>query len=164
MATTRKSSPELANLKIAAKELQGHQVKVGYLEAAHYPARGKTPALPVAYIAAIQELGYPEGGIPPRSYMRSTIAERSGEWGELMASGARAIVKGNATAGQVLKALGQTVAGDMQRTLADLQEPPLKRATLKARRNRKEQPNSSTKPLVDRYQQLKNINSVVEKT
>lgn len=159
MATvTRKSSPELARLKTAAKELGGMEVKVGYFEDQSYPAKppksknGKgSPAVPVAYIAAIQELGYPEGGIPSRSYMRTTIAAKQQEWSELTAKAARGIAKGTRTAKQVGDVLGSSVAGDMRRTLADLQEPALSERTLAARRKRG---NSATKPLIDEYHYL----------
>lgn len=134
-------SPELANVKALVDGLQGAETRVGWFEGSKY-ADGTS----VAYVASIQEFGYPEGGIPPRLGLRSTISEKQGEWAKNMATGARRVLKGQMTPFQALDAVGLVAAGDMRAAISEVTSPPLKPSTLAARRRRG---NSNTKPLSD---------------
>ena len=70
MPTKRVPSPVRERITLAAKELDGKELKVGWFASSKY--ENGTPA---AYVAAIHEFGYPEGNIPPRLGMRGTIQE-----------------------------------------------------------------------------------------
>lgn len=133
-------------LVTAIKGITEVQEKVGFFESAKYP-----DGTPVAYVAAIQEFGYAEGGIPPRSFMRTTIAEHNEEWAGLMAKGAKAVAKGTYTGLQVMDAIGQRAAGDVRKKISEIKDPPLAASTVAARRRGmadKKTTGSLTKPLV----------------
>lgn len=128
--------------------------KVGFFEDAQYP-----DGTPVAYIAAIQEFGYPEGNIPPRSFIRTTISEKKADWNALMVKGARAIIRGKQSVESVMEGMGLQAEGDMRKKITEINDPPLKEATLAARRRRG---NSSAKPLNDTGYMLSQLVSQVE--
>src|SRR5574337_16110 len=65
----------------------------------------------IAYVAAIQEFGSPEANIPPRPFMRSTVAERRKEWSRLMSEGIAAVAAGAITADAVMERVGSLMAG-----------------------------------------------------
>ncbi|MDL2105264.1 hypothetical protein QQJ69_19235, partial [Proteus mirabilis] len=58
---------KLAQLKAVYYELARKRLSVGFFEHSKYP-----DGTPIAYVASIQELGYPAGGIPPRPFLRPT--------------------------------------------------------------------------------------------
>ena len=154
MPTKQAPSPVRERITLAAQELAGLQTKVGYFESNKYP-----DGTPVAYVAAIQEFGYAEGGIPPRPFFRPTIIRESNNWRALVAAGVRGIPTGKRTARQVMEALGSQAAGDTRKTISEITTPPLKQSTLDARQSRG---NSSTKPLVDTRVLLPTLTHVVE--
>lgn len=157
MATTKHvPSPERARLTLAAKELQHLQCKVGFFEGSKYP-----DGTPVAYVAAIQEFGYASGGIPPRPFMRPTIAQEQANWRGLVERGVRGIPAGRRTAAQVMEGLGLQAAGDMRRAIAEVTTPALAPSTLAARKSRG---NSSQKPLVDTRIMLPSLTHQVEQS
>jgi len=99
-----------------------HKVKVGILSGAY------EDGTPVAYVAAIQEFGSPEQNIPPRSFMRSTVTEKSTEWSNKYA---KILMSGNPD--NAAEVLGQVAAGDVREKIATIQDPPLQESTIKAR-------------------------------
>ncbi|MGJ0509056.1 MAG: hypothetical protein ACR652_18435 [Methylocystis sp.] len=134
--------------------------KVGF-----FPSSKYEDGTPVAYVAAIQEFGSPAQGIPPRSFMRSTIAEKSPEWRAIADQGSRAMLNGNATGEQVLEAIGLKAAGDIRETISKLTTPALKPATVAARLSKradKQTVGLLTKPLVDTGTLLNAVSSAVE--
>lgn len=145
MPVKRVPSPELANVKALVEGLAGVETKVGWFEGNKYPTKSGE-AVSVAYVAAVQEFGYPEGGIPSRSYFRTTISERQAEWSKIIAAGARKAIAGKATPFQALDTVGQIAAGDVRKAIAQLTTPALAPATIAARKRRG---NSNTKPLSD---------------
>lgn len=156
-------SPERDRITLAAEQLQGLEVKVGWFAGNMYPAVGKRSEVPVAYVAAIQEFGYPEGGIPPRLGMRSTIDAKVNEWRELVRKGVAGIPSGKRTAAQVMEALGATVAGDFRKTIAEVESPPLSERTIYNRQHRKEPaPTTSVKPLSDQRILMQTLTHQVE--
>jgi hypothetical protein len=164
MKVVRKPGPAADRLAVALKGLDGVRGKVGWHEGAKYDeADGGQP---VAYIASIHEFGYPEGGIPARPFMRPTITKQREIWAGLAAQGARAVLKGSMTALSVVDALGQKAAGDIAKTIATIQSPPLSEATVEARQRQykdKATTGSLTKPLVDTSRMITTISSTVEK-
>jgi hypothetical protein len=147
-------------VRIAVKGLDGTTGKVGYFETAKYP-----DGTPVAYVAAIQEFGAQEQGIPARPTMRPTIAAQSSEWSRQFGAGARAVVNGRATAVQVMGAVGMLAAGDVAKAVAALTAPPLAEATIDKRRSRyadKNKTGNLSKPLVDTSIMVGSITHAVE--
>lgn len=124
-----------------AKQLSGVSCKVGWFESSKY-----ADGTPVAYVAAIQELGYAAGGIPPRPTMRPTAAAEQGTWGKIIADGARKVVAGTFTPFDALDRVGLVAAGDIRKAISQVTAPALAPSTLAARRAAG---NNSTKPLVD---------------
>lgn len=131
--------PARQALQQTIKDLDGQECRVGWFEGAKYEN-----GTPVAYVASVQEFGH--GPIPPRSFMRSTQAEKSEDWTRLVEVAARGIAQGKRTSADVFELLGAQAAGDVRAKIASITEPELKKSTLAARRQRG---NSSTKPLVD---------------
>lgn len=151
MKVVRKPGPNGGTRELIAtmKALEGVVGKVGFFESAKYNDKKGTP---VAYVAAIHEYGSAPQGIPARPFFRPTIAREGAAWGVAFGKGAKAIVKGNQTPFSVMDAVGQLAAGDVKRTIADLQSPPLDPDTIAARRRRykdKKTTGNLTKPLVD---------------
>lgn len=130
------------------------EVRVGFFETSQY-----ADGTPVAYIAAIQEFGYPEGNIPPRSFMRTTEAEKKQQWGNNIAGAlADAIEKKSVSVLQNnLEQVGGAAAGDIARTISKIQSPPLAESTLYNRSHRKVRRTDSTKPLVDSGKMLQSV-------
>ncbi len=148
MATIRggdKLQSALARLTINIK--RPGTLRVGFLEGATYPS-GQRPALrarykkrrakgaikgvagglPVAMIAAIQEFGALRAGIPPRPFMRNTIAAKSSEWPKAIAN---LLKQTNYDGRKTLELTGMTIAGQVRQSIIDTNSPPLKPATVK---------------------------------
>lgn len=141
--------------------LDGLTGKVGWFESAKY-----SDGTPVAYVASIQEFGAAEQNIPARATMRPAIAEESKEWTRQFGQGAKAVALGNYSATQVMDAVGALAAGDVAKRIAELQSPPLKPATVDARRRRyadRKTTGSLTKPLVDTALLVTSITHLTEK-
>jgi hypothetical protein len=133
-------------ISVAMQELDaGLQCRVGFFETSKYPN-----GMPVAAVATVQEFGYAPGGIPARPFMRPTIAEQSPEWTRLFGRAAKAIANGKIDAADALEQLGALAAGDVRKTISGITSPPLKEATIAARRRRYAKPGGKLdKPLVD---------------
>lgn len=138
---------------------KGLSAKVGYFESAKYP-----DGTPVAYVASIQEFGW--GPIPPRSFMRTTVAEQSQEWTRQFGRAAAAIAKGKIDPAAALEQLGALAAADVRKKITEISSPPLKEATVAARlrkRADKKTVGKLTKPLVDTGIMLASTTHVVER-
>lgn len=150
-------SERLKNL-VAGKD---YVAKVGWFETAKYE-----DGTPVAYVAAIQEFGSPTNNIPSRSFMRTTIAEEKDNWMSLVASGARAVLAGNETVRSVVGQIADKAQGDIGNKITDIQTPPLKEATVNARRRRlvtgKKPSKTISKPLIDTGFMLRTLTIAVE--
>lgn len=162
MATvTRTKGPGYAQLQALNTGLATNkQGKVGWFESARYPN-----GTPVAYVATIQEYGYPPKKIPPRSFMRTTIIEQQDKWRVTVQQGAKIILDGHGNAGTVLDLVGQQAAGDIAKKIASIESPPLKPATIAARLRRradKKTIGNLDKPLVDTGLMISTITNIVE--
>tara|TARA_R110000851_G_C13077978_1_gene565526 strand:+ start:746 stop:1234 length:489 start_codon:yes stop_codon:yes gene_type:complete len=145
----------LNNLLSAQKQSS----KVGWFESAKYP-----DGTPVAYVAAIQELGSTKNNIPPRSFMRTTISSKSGDWKKLAESGARAVLAGNASPADVIMGLGLAAEGDIRKTIAEMSAPALKESTIKNRLRKMangKKVGNLNKPLVETGLMIATLTSVV---
>lgn len=153
MSVRRVPGPAAASVSVALKELDGLVGKTGWFETAKY-----ADGTPVAYVATIQEMGYPEGGIPARPFLRPTAAEKGapgGEWSQVAAAGARAALNGKTTAAAALEALTLKAAGDVGKTIVSITTPALSPRTIAAK--------GFSKPLVDTGQMLQSVTGVVER-
>lgn len=144
----------------AALSAEKFQTKVGWIDGAKYE-----DGTPVAYVATIQEFGSAKNNIPPRSFMRSTAAERQQDWARLAESGAKAVMAGNASIEDVMSGLGQQAEGDIRKKITQIQTPALEDSTVKSRQrklaNGKKVGNLS-KPLVESGLMLASLSSTVE--
>jgi len=133
MQVKRKSGAGEKVLENILSGLSGDsQCKVGFTEQAKYP-----DGTPVAYVAVIQEFGDGKS-IPPRPFMRPTVARDNPKWRELAEKGARSIARGNDTIETVLDKLGGVAAGGVKRSIQEVTSPALSPVTLVLRKWRRE--------------------------
>lgn len=148
---------KLAQLKAVYDELAKKQIKVGFFEHSKYP-----DGTPIAYVAAIQELGYPAGGIPPRPFMRPAMTEHRQEYSQLTGRAVKAAVNGRITVTDGLTQIGAKAAGDVKMAIKAVTMPPLDDATVAARARRHSKGKATGKPLVDSGLMLQSVTFVVE--
>ena len=116
-----KMKAALANL--AAKLSNASVVQVGFPE-------GSTEAdgTSIPMIAAIQEYG--SAKIPPRPFMRNTVAEHSSEWPEILCT---ALQSNGYDAAKALGVLGEVMKNQIQQSIIDLDAPALSEVTVMLR-------------------------------
>jgi len=155
----RKPGPNMSpeKLKVILDGLDGKRGKVGFFESSKYE-----DGTPVAYVAAIQEFGSPRNSIPPRPFMRPTIKNNKEEWARISAAGSKSALSGKTTIGNVLEAICLRAVGDIQKTISEIQTPPLKPATIAARARKRASGQASAKPLIDTRLMFDSVQSVVE--
>jgi hypothetical protein len=122
----RKDGPGAKQLEVMLQNLADKQAKVGFVDSTKYE-----DGTPVAYVAAIQEFG--DGPIPPRPFMRTTVARDTPKWRELSQSGAKAIAKGSSSTETVLDALGMHASAGIRKSISQVHTPPLSPVTLRLR-------------------------------
>ena len=150
MAVTvvRKSNASLyARLRAAYNTLNGAELRVGWFATNKYE-----DGTPVAYVAVIHEFGAPKAGIPPRPFMRPTIAREENNWRAFAEEESKAIVQGRSTAKEMLEKLGLNASGEIARTLSEVTTPALKPGTVAAKVRKmadKSTVGASDKPLVE---------------
>jgi len=116
---------EAINARI--KELDGVTTQAGFLGGT-YP-NGQS----IAQVAVWQEFGVPSRKIPPRPFMRPAVTENKQKWSNLMASGARAVLKGNETPFSVMDKVGAVAASDIAQAIINVTAPPLSPITIELR-------------------------------
>lgn len=146
-----------AALELAIRELSTKQLRVGFFDTAKYE-----DGTPVAYVATIQELGYPAGNIPARPFLRPTVEQQRDAWKRTLAAGAKRVIAGKMTYSSMLGQFGMQVAGEISQTIASVTSPALKASTIAARKSRRASPGVSTKPLVDTGLMIQSVSSKVE--
>ncbi|POP42329.1 hypothetical protein CHU32_03585 [Superficieibacter electus] len=143
-------------LRVAMAELQRKKAKVGWFESAKYE-----DGTPVAYVAAINELGS-----HARPFMRPTIQERQGVWRAVARTVAKKVVNGDASVDQLFDSIGLQAAGDIAKTITDITTPALSPRTIAARRAKLANGGGTignlSKPLVDTGLMLNTLTHVVE--
>ncbi len=130
------------------KEIDRAELQVGWFESAKYPNKTETP---VAYVASVQEFGNPQKGIPPRPFMRPTLAANGKAWLQYFAQESPKILAAQTTPEAVLDVVGQLASGKIREAITKIHTPPLSEKTIKARlRIRKDQQTVGAldKPLV----------------
>lgn len=132
-------------------------VKVGWMESAVYP-----DGTPVALVAAVQNGGSPQNGIEPSAFFEKTIASEGQNWIDTAGNGIRSAYNGNTDAKTVMEGLGLLVAADVQKTIANINEP-ISEQTLFRRQNRKNPPPTNSKArLRDTLYLFNTLTSVTE--
>lgn len=162
MRVTRKAG-KIEALRQAVAGLDGAQGRVGWFPSAVYEG-----GQPVAGVAYVQEFGSPARGIPPRLGMRTTASERREEWKHTVEQISRAAAQGKVAPGQVMEALTLAAEGHMRETITKVTSPPLKQATIDARKRRLANGGAGAqasigKPLVDTGILLNTLTSETEK-
>lgn len=155
MRVTRTQHIDLAGI---AEFVGGHKVEAGFFETAKYD-----DGTPVAYIAAIQEFGYPEGKIPSRPFFRNAIKANEQKWENAASRLILSVIEGKLSKEQALDQLGQLMKGDIQEAIIDGEFEELKQATLDARQSRKRTAGVASKPLIDTGHMMRSVDYVVEK-
>lgn len=90
--------------------------------------------------------------IPPRPFMRPTIAAETKKWLGLLKTGAKRVVDGKMDAKTLMEMVAAKAASDVAKTITELTSPPLKRSTIQARLRKKADKKTMgllDKPLVD---------------
>lgn len=120
-----------ARLAEIAKGLaNGAILRVGFLEGATYPDGTSVPM-----VAAIQEFGAPRAGIPPRPFMRATVAAKSSTWGDAVAT---LLTAYDYNAEKALMGVGLGIEGQIRDQIIATDSPPLSPVTLMLRKMRSE--------------------------
>lgn len=114
----------------ALKDLAAANVRIGWFESSKYPDANQTP---VAYVAAINELGPHK-----RPFMQTSADKYEAEWSELMFQLSKRIVAGKMSTEDGLTAMGLRVGSDIQHTISNIWSPKLSLITLMARAARRD--------------------------
>ena len=119
----------------AITEVERLHLQVGWFESAKYDEN-----TPVAAVAAQNEYGNAAKNIPPRSFLRTTIEEKTSVWKGLVTRCSKKIIAGTLTGEQMMGLMGEKVAGDIREKIISIYEPPLSPVTIKNRlRQRKDE-------------------------
>jgi hypothetical protein len=95
----------------------GHLARIGFLEGASYPDGN----LNVPTVAALQEYGAPEAGIPARPFFSGMIKRESPMWGERFGQ----VMKANdMDAVKSLEIMGMGIAGQLRQAIVDYTAVP----------------------------------------
>jgi hypothetical protein len=128
-----------AHLKGIADRMKSGEVAVGFMEGSTYP-----DGTPVAAVAFWNEYGDPANNRPPRPFFRQMIAKEAPTWAAKMAALAR-----KHSDESVLGNMGANIGGELDQSIKDFTEPPLKQSTIKAK--------GFEKPLIDTNVMVQNI-------
>lgn len=112
-------------------DMDGKKLQAGWFEGSRYDAQ-----TPVAYVAAIQEFGSARRSIPPRPFMRPTIANGKDDWKDVVEEGLKEVLAGNLTMKDLLDILGLRVAGEIRKAISQVTQPPLSPITLALRKQK----------------------------
>ena len=147
MAVKRTKGPGFAKLQALVKGLDNSQASVGFFDNAKYE-----DGTSVAYVATIQEFGVPEKNIPPRPFMRPTVAAQLEGWKKFIASS----LKNGVSVENILNAVGSNAVGEIQKSITAVTTPVLKASTIKGRKNK------TDKPLIDTQVMINSVSYKVE--
>lgn len=139
---TLKLSPSKVNARLAEmleKIDKGTVLRVGILDAATYP-----DGTSVATAALYNEFG--TSRIPPRPFMRNTIAEKSPTWGDALAKCYQA---SGGDGPKALALMGEGIKGQIVETINKFSDPPNAPSTVAKK--------GFNKPLVDSALLLRSV-------
>ncbi|MDR0805949.1 MAG: hypothetical protein LBN41_04265 [Enterobacteriaceae bacterium] len=148
---------KLAKMEAVFDALDKKQIKVGFFDSAKY-----TDGTSIAYIAAIQELGYPEGGIPARPFIRPSITKNKSKYARGFYSAAKKALSGESDITSGLSIIGDVAVGDIKEGIEAVITPELKPATIAARARKHSKGKATSKPLVYTGKMLESVTHAVE--
>lgn len=137
--TPGKTSLSVLVSKCAELEKFKKGARIGWLENNKYPSvtakkSGKAHGgLPVAQVAAIQELGSVKRGIPPRPSLKPTAQEKKENWKKILYFGILNFFKNSESIEKPFERVGLIAAGDVRKKISKIVSPPLKDKTVKDR-------------------------------
>ena len=123
----------LADVEKIVKQLKNQCATAGFYKTAHYPG-GQS----VAYVASIHEYGAPSRRIPPRPFLRPTIADNKGKWADKLNQQVEKALKGEIAPGQVFERIGLTMEAGIKQAIVNVNAPPLSAVTLALRQKRRD--------------------------
>lgn len=126
MAKVTRKTDAFRTVRAALKELDGVVGKVGYFDTAKY-----ADGTPIAYVAAIQEMGYAAGGIPARPTLGPAIDANLDKYRKAMEYGAKKVLAGEITATEALELVVEAAAGDVRVAISELTDPPNAPSTIR---------------------------------
>lgn len=138
----RTSTDHAGDINAVLRDAERMRLQVGWFETAKY-----LNGVAIAYVAAIQEYGYPAKNIPPRPFMRPAYQDNAPKWTRLAAGGFKAAAAGAVSLGDALEQIGGVAAGDIGKAIQAVTEPPIKYT----------RKNQSTKPLIDTGQMFQSV-------
>ncbi len=116
MATVSGSGGMSAKIReISDKLHKAREVRVGFLENATYP-----DGTSVAMVAAINNFGAPEAGIPARPFFSDMIARHKGNWGDAFGELIKAV---DFDAEKALAMMGEGMAGQLREQIVETSSP-----------------------------------------
>ena len=130
------------------------QAKIGWFPSAQYPVEDGGNY--VAGVALTHEFGSPAQHIPPRPFLRPTIANNKGDWIRTIKGLAR---QKRTTDEDVLEGVGLQMVGDFKDMIGHINNPKLAASTIA---KRKERGNNSVKPLNDTGYMIATLTNTVE--
>lgn len=101
-------------LKQIAANLKSGSVRVGFLEKSTYPAAPGQPSLHVAQVAFWNEFGTSKA--PARPFFRTTVKEKSPQWGDDMAKIAEAT---GLNTGKILALMGERIKDQLVQAIVE---------------------------------------------
>jgi len=122
-----------AHLESIPKQFEGKYAKVGWFPSAVYE-----DGTPVAYVAAIQEMGAPGVKIPPRPFLKPSLEQNKEEIAEALKDGVDAVARGVISADQVLDVVGDNLAKGVGEYIQTASYQPLSAVTVMLRKWRRE--------------------------
>lgn len=149
-------------LKILLENAKKMSVQVGWVERKQYSGSEMT----TAETAYINEFGLPGHGIPPRPFIRPTVAHKKNEWQAIMKNEAKKMINGKSDVEKALEIVGLKAAGDIREAITKVWSPPLSIKTIRARlarRSNKNHVGNLAKPLVDTGYMLQSLTNKVVK-
>lgn len=125
----------------------GMLLRVGFLEGSTHTSKSPNGEIvPTAQVAAWNEWGDPDKGRPPRPFFRQMVAEKKSGWGKSMAN----LLKENGgNLSDMMDAMGVGISGQLQHSINEFDDPPLKPATIRAK--------GFAKPLIDTGEMLRAV-------
>lgn len=137
---------EQALKKIGDRIGRAREVRVGFLEGSVEPDGSST-----AEVAAINEYGAPEAGIPARPFFSGMIAEKSPEWGDKFA---KLLELSDYDTSRALRRMGDGIATQLRKAIIDFKDPPNAPSTIAKK--------GFDDPLVDTGSMLNSVDREVE--
>lgn len=121
----------LSDLLKRVQELSAKKVQIGWFPSSEYEDGTK-----VAEVAIMQEFGTKTA--PARPFMRPTVANEQGNWGDKIAPDVKDVIHGEESVNDLYSKAGIIIEGDVINTIASITSPPLTDTTLLLRKWRQE--------------------------